>query len=103
MTDVPEAHAQHAESLPFPRTPSGSIAGRPIADSVYSPLPPQRHLPEDAPNILIVLIDDAGPGLPTTFRGEVTTTTLDRVVSQGVAYNRFHPLVRSWCSSLTGR
>jgi hypothetical protein len=26
-----------------------------------------KHLPDDAPNILIVLIDDAGPGLPSTF------------------------------------
>ena len=32
-----------------------------------------RRLPDDAPNILIVLIDDAGPALPTTFGGEVRT------------------------------
>ena len=30
-----------------------------------------RRLQADAPNILIVLIDDAGPGLPSTFGGEL--------------------------------
>ena len=42
-----------------------------------------RRLPEDAPNILIVLIDDAGPGLPTTFGGEVRTDTLTRIYQRG--------------------
>ena len=49
-----------------------------------------RRLPEDAPNILIVLIDDAGPGLPTTFGGEVRTDTLTRIHAEGIGYNRFH-------------
>ncbi len=78
------------DSLPFPAKPSGSIAGRTIQESVYSPSPEPKHLPDDAPNILIVLIDDAGPGLPSTFGGEVTTKTMDRIVGEGIAYNRFH-------------
>ena len=64
-----------AESLPFPPTPSASIAGRTMQESVYKRRVEPRRLPEDAPNILIVLIDDAGPGLPTTFGGEVQTRT----------------------------
>src|SRR4051812_1245588 len=79
-----------AESLPFPPTPSGSVAGRTMQESVSSPRPRPRRLREDAPNILIVLIDDAGPGLPSTFGGEVETRTMDRVVGEGIAYNRFH-------------
>lgn len=92
--------------LPFPPKPSGSIAGRTLAESVYSPLPASSHLPDDAPNILIVLIDDAGPGLPTTFGGEVTTRTLDRVLGEGVGYNRFHTTAMcspTRASLLTGR
>ena len=50
--------------LPFPPPPSGSIAGRTMQDSVYSPTPVTPRLPDDAPNILITLIDDAGPALP---------------------------------------
>ena len=79
-----------AEVLPFPPEPSGSISGRTMQESVYSPRPKQPRLPADAPNILIVLIDDAGPGLPTTFGGEVQTRTLDRICGTGISYNRFH-------------
>jgi arylsulfatase len=52
--------------LPFPPTPSASIAGTTMQESVYNRRVQPRRLPADAPNILIVLIDDAGPGLPST-------------------------------------
>ena len=95
-----------AESLPFPPTPSASTAGRTMQESVYKQRVEPRRLPEDAPNILIVLIDDAGPGLPTTFGGEVHTPTMDRVVGEGIAYNRFHTTAMcspTRASMLTGR
>ena len=78
------------EVLPFAPKPSGSVAGRTMQESIYSPLPPVRHLPKDAPNILLVLIDDVGPGLPSTYGGEVHTPTLDRISKGGVSFNRFH-------------
>jgi len=94
------------DSLPFPPTPSASIAGRTMQESVYKRRVEPRRLPVGAPNILIVLIDDAGPGLPSTFGGEVQTPTLERVVKEGIAYNRFH--TTAMCSPtraamLTGR
>ncbi|MEP7023022.1 MAG: arylsulfatase [Actinomycetota bacterium] len=92
--------------LPFPPKASGSIAGRTLQDSVYAPLPAPRRLPEDVPNILIVLIDDAGPALPTTFGGAVETRNLDRVLAGGVGYNRFHTTAMcspTRASLLTGR
>jgi arylsulfatase A-like enzyme len=95
-----------AESLPFPPTPSASTAGRTMQESVYKQRVEPRRLPEDAPNILIVLIDDAGPGLPTTFGGEVKTPTMDRIVGEGIAYNRFHTTAMcspTRASMLTGR
>ncbi len=98
------AYAQ--EVLPFPPKPSGSIAGRTIQESVYSPLPAVSRLPKGAPNIIIFLVDDAGPGLPSTFGGEVRTLTMDRIVQQGIAYNRFHTTAMSSptrASLLTGR
>ena len=74
--------------------------------SVYKQRVQPQRLPDDAPNILIVLIDDAGPGLPITFGGEVRTPTMDRIVGEGIAYNRFH--ITAMCSPtraalLTGR
>ena len=94
------------DALPFPAPPSGSVAGRTIEESIYSPKSAPKHLPDDAPNILIVLIDDAGPGLPSTFGGEVTTKTMDRIVAGGITYNRFHTTAMcspTRASLLTGR
>src|SRR3984885_10984531 len=94
------------DSLPFPPTPSASIAGRTMQESVYKRRVEPRRLPADAPNILIVLIDDAGPGLPSTLGGEVQTRTMDRVAAGGISLNRFHTTAMcspTRASILTGR
>jgi arylsulfatase A-like enzyme len=62
--------------------------------------------PENAPNVLIVLIDDAGFGGPDTFGGDIRTPNLTRVQQRGLTYNSFH--VTAVCSPtraalLTGR
>jgi arylsulfatase len=101
---TPASWAQ--EVLPFPPKPSGSIAGRTMQDSVYAPLPAVSRLPKDAPNILIVLIDDVGPGQSSTFGGEIATPTMDRIAKSGITYNRFHTTAMcspTRASLLTGR
>ena len=62
--------------------------------------------PEGAPNVLLVLIDDAGFGNPSTFGGPIDTPNYTRMASGGLRYNRFH--VTALCSPtraalLTGR
>ncbi len=94
------------EVLPFPPKPSGSTAGRTMQESMYSPLPPVNRLPKDAPNMLIVLIDDVGPAQTDTYGGEIHTPTLSKVAKEGISYNRFH--TTAMCSPtraalLTGR
>lgn len=92
--------------MPFAPVPSASIAGRTLQESTYTPRKVPRRLHEDTPNIVIVLIDDAGPGLPSTFGGEVNTATLDRICGEGVSYNRFHTTAMcspTRASLLTGR
>jgi arylsulfatase len=92
--------------LPFPPTPSASTAGRTMQESVYAQREQPQHLPDDAPNILIVLIDDAGPGLPSTFGGEVRTEALTRILGEGIGFNRFHTTAMcspTRASLLTGR
>jgi arylsulfatase A-like enzyme len=88
------------EILPFPPTPSASIAGRTMQESEYHQRVEPKRLPDDAPNILIILIDDAGPGLPDTYGGEVRTDTLSRIHDQGIGYNRFH--TTAMCSPTRG-
>ncbi|MDH4475979.1 MAG: arylsulfatase [Verrucomicrobiaceae bacterium] len=46
--------------------------------------------PKDAPNVIIVLIDDLGFGATSTFGGPIATPTLDRLAKGGLKYNRFH-------------
>ena len=76
--------------LPFPPTPSASIAGRTMQDSVYRQRVEPRRLSKNAPNILIVLIDDVGAAQSSTFGGLINTPTMDRIAKEGIAYNRFH-------------
>jgi hypothetical protein len=52
--------------------------------------------PEGAPNVLVVLIDDAGFGQPGTFGGAVSTPCMSRLAEQGLRYNAFH--VTALCS-----
>ena len=92
--------------LPFPPTPSASTAGYTLAESTHQRRAVPRRLPENAPNVLIVLLDDVGFGLADTVGGEVHTPNFSRVVEAGLGYNCFH--TTSICSPtraalLTGR
>jgi hypothetical protein len=78
------------EILPFPPTPSGSTPGLTIQDSTYKKRVEPKRLAEGAPNILVILMDDVGPGTPSTYGGEINTPTLDRVSKMGISFNRFH-------------
>lgn len=67
---------------------------------------PALKAPANAPNVLIVLLDDEGYGQSGTFGGLIPTPTLDRLASRGLRYTRFH--VTALCSPsraalLTGR
>ncbi len=46
--------------------------------------------PKGAPNILLVITDDAGFGVPSTFGGVIPTPTMDRVAANGLRYNNVH-------------
>ncbi len=101
MTDIDRSH------LPIRRPPfSGTVrktldGSQPDWNLIGHPVPPAG-----APNVLLVLIDDAGFGNPSTFGGPIQTPNLSRVASRGLRYNRFH--VTALCSPtraslLTGR
>ena len=74
----------------------------PIQPPTYPPIteldarkatPPPRFevkAPEGAPNVLIILIDDMGFGMPSAFGGPIHMPTVDRLASAGLRYNQFH-------------
>ena len=45
------------------------------------------NAPEGAPNVVIVLIDDIGFGIPSAFGGCVDMPTTDRLAETGLRYN----------------
>jgi arylsulfatase A-like enzyme len=92
--------------LPFPPVASASVAGLTMETSTYKKRVEPKHLPDDAPNILIILMDDVGPATASTYGGEINTPTLSRVAGMGISFNRFHST--AMCSPtraalLTGR
>ena len=92
--------------LPFPPTPSASVAGPTLQESRHQRRVEPACLPADAPNILIVLLDDVGFGLADTYGGPIHTPTLSRIAAEGISYNAFHTTAicsPTRASLLTGR
>lgn len=58
--------------LPFPPVPSASVAGPTLQESKHQRRVEKSHLPADAPNILIIMLDDVGFGHPEAFGGTRT-------------------------------
>ncbi len=93
--------------LPFPVTPSASTAGFTLAESTHQRRQEARRLPADAPNILIVLLDDVGFGLSDVVgRRSARRRLSDGWPKRDLSYNTFH--TTSICSPtraalLTGR
>jgi len=79
-----------------------------VLDARDAKAPPRFEVkaPAGAPNVLIVLVDDMGFGMPSAFGGPVRMPTADRLATQGLRYNQFH--TTALCSPtrmalLTGR
>ena len=81
--------------LPIPDAPFQGVAKRTL-DGSKPNFPRVVTPPRDAPNVLLILVDDAGFGNPSTFGGPCQTPTLTRLAEQGLRYNRFH--VTALCS-----
>ncbi len=83
--------------LPIPDRAFGGTAGRTLRDSVADwTMIPGPKAPEGAPNVLVVLIDDAGFGAIDTYGGPISSPSFTRVQQMGVTYNQFH--VTAVCS-----
>jgi len=52
--------------------------------------PPQIVPPKGAPNVLLIMTDDQGYGVPGTFGGVIPTPALDRIAAAGLRYTEFN-------------
>jgi arylsulfatase len=75
------------EQLPAPQPPFGGV----IKDGALQSKPwwaPTIVPPKGAPNVLLIMTDDAGFGVPSTFGGVIPTPTMDQIAKEGLRYNR---------------
>jgi Sulfatase len=73
--------------LPAPDPKFGGV----IKDDALQSKPwwaPRIVPPKGAPNVLLIITDDAGFGVPSTFGGVIPTPTMDRIANEGLRYNR---------------
>lgn len=82
--------AVDGSELPFSAVPTASKAGPTLQTSVHKRRAQPNHLAKDAPNVLIILIDDVGYGQASTYGGEINTPNLSRIAQSGISYNAFH-------------
>jgi arylsulfatase len=77
------------KQLPPPPPKFGGKIGRSAADS--TPYWPARVVPpKGAPNVLLIMTDDSGFGVPSTFGGVIPTPALDRIAAHGLRYTNFN-------------
>jgi arylsulfatase len=102
---APSGGAMDRTVLPIHEPANAPIT---VLDARDAQAPPRFEVkaPEDAPNVVIVLIDDIGFGHSSAFGGPIAMPTLDKLAESGLRYNRFH--TTALCSPtrvalLTGR
>jgi arylsulfatase A-like enzyme len=99
------ASATAPTNLPNPPKPFEGTIGKTYKESkaTWSKIPTAAP---DAPNIVVILLDDVGFGQTSTFGGLIPTPKLDQLASEGLRYNRFHTTAicgPSRAALLTGR
>src|SRR5262249_32550750 len=92
-------------TLPIPE-PAPPTINELDARNAKAPRRFELTAPKDAPNVVVVLIDDMGFGLSSAFGGPAHMPTLDKLADEGLRYNNFH--TTALCSPtrtalLTGR
>jgi arylsulfatase A-like enzyme len=77
------------KQLPPPPMPFGGVIKESALDS--KPYwPPRVVPPKGAPNVLLIMTDDQGYGVSSTFGGVIPTPALDRVAKAGLRYTQFN-------------
>src|SRR5262250_748669 len=95
--------SSNADPPPVPTPPPGTPSvlprpdfhfpgkvGRTYLDSDPPQSPQPVQAPKGAPNVVLILIDDAGFGQFSTFGGGIPSPTMDRLAAEGLRFNRFH-------------
>jgi arylsulfatase len=77
------------KQIPAPPMSFGGV----IKESAVDSKPwwaPRIVPPKGAPNVLLIMTDDQGYGVSSTFGGVIETPGLDRIANAGLRYTQFH-------------
>ncbi len=77
------------KQLPPPDPPFGGVIKENALES-KAWWAPRVVPPKGAPNILLIMTDDSGYGVPSTFGGVIPTPALDRIAKAGLRYTQMH-------------
>jgi arylsulfatase A-like enzyme len=77
------------KQLPAPPAKFGGVIKDSYLDSTPY-WPPRVVPPKGAPNVLLIMTDDQGYGVSSTFGGVIPTPALDRIAKAGLRYTQFH-------------
>ena len=101
FVSIPEVTAQQptadsareqatSKSLPRADFEFKGKVGKTYKDSDPPQFPKPIKAPANAPNVVLILLDDSGFGQYSAFGGGIPSPTLDRLAAEGLKYNRFH-------------
>jgi arylsulfatase A-like enzyme len=75
--------------IPNPPPPFRGVINLSAVDSKPA-WPPTVVPPKGAPNVLLIMTDDQGYGITSTFGGVIPTPAMDRLAKAGLRYTQFH-------------
>ena len=85
--------------IPYPLDEWKGTQGKTLADSKPDFIGPHKA-PQGAPNVLIIMLDDAGYSNTGSYGGAIHTPTFDRIGDEGIQYT--HMSVSAVCSPTRG-
>ena len=97
--DNTHENKKNPNSIPYPLEEWKGVKGKTLADSKPD-FVGQKKAPEDAPNVVFIMLDDGGYSSATSFGGVMKTPAFDKIGDEGLKYS--HMSVAAVCSPTRG-
>ena len=94
-----EAVSKSSNAIPYPLDEWKGSQGKTLADSKPYFVGP-RKATEGSPNVLVIMLDDAGYSNAGSYGGAMKTSAFDRIAAEGIKYT--HMTVAAVCSPTRG-
>ena len=99
LVSTTSVSAKEINAIPYPLQEWKGVPGKTLADSKPYFIGPKKA-PKDSPNVLIIMLDDAGYSTASSYGGAIKTPSFDRIGQEGIRYT--HMTVSAVCSPTRG-